>query len=97
MSGWPGGAFEEEMLPEKYTKGSVSHSGSDYFAVTSQEVQARWLEVQASGLKVIQKEKKKKRNPMELKCNCLFCSEACAEHNPACRHHRGAQSKEADN
>lgn len=76
------------MLSGKHTEGSVSHSGSDCFAVTRQEVQARQLE------EVIQK--KKKRNPMELKYNCLFCSEVCAEHTPACRHRRGAQSKEPD-
>jgi len=79
-------AFEKEMLSGKQTEASVSHSGSDHFSVTRQEVQARQLEV-------IQE---KKRNPVEPKYNCLYCSEVCAEHSPACRDRRRAQSKEAD-
>ena len=76
------------MLSGKHTEDSASHSESDRFSVTRQKVQARLLE------EVIQK--KTQRNPMDLKYNCLFCSEVCAQHNPACRHSRDAQSKEAD-
>lgn len=47
------GAFEKEMLSGKHTKGLVSHSRSDHFAVMRQEVQARQLQ------EVIQKKKKK--------------------------------------
>lgn len=49
------GAFEKEMLSGKHTEGLVSHSRSDHFEVTRQEVQARQLQ------EVIQKKKMKKR------------------------------------
>lgn len=80
------------MLSGKHTGGSVSHSTSDHFAVTGQEVQARQLQ------EVIQKKRKRKKgkkkgSTMELKYNCLFCSEVCAEHNSACRLSRGAHRK----
>lgn len=42
------------MLSGKHTKGSVSHSRSDHFAVTRQEVQARQLQ------EVTQKKRKDK-------------------------------------
>lgn len=94
------GAFEKEMLSGKHTKGSVSHSRSDHFALTRQEVQARQLQ------EVTQKKRKNRKNTkgktrkkgstVELKYNCLFCYEVCAEHSPAWKLLRGAHRKKAD-
>lgn len=51
------------MLSGKHTGGSVSHSTSDHFAVTGQEVQARQLQ------EVIQKKRKRKKGKKKRQHN----------------------------